>query len=396
MAIDPRTFLFCMGLFSFSMAIVSFSVDGAHGNSKLSPLKLWSVAMALMCTSFWLYAARGIAPDILTHLLPNNLVVCLVFILLWAYTKFFGVRFPFRLAFSMLALSIAINCLSTKNGQLVMLVSFEVAIFLFISALTISKHSNLKSSFPSCLSLVSLVVLAVVMSGRFVISLAGSDSVALYSTSAPSVSFYIVLSSAVVFSSIGLILMVNEKGKAEILLRSRVDGLTGLYTRSAFFELASKIIEKSPETPYSVLMVDIDHFKRINDTFGHASGDVALMHAARLVMQSSRATDLSGRYGGEEFCVFLSGCGEQETARIAAQLIDSARTNPVRIPNGDDVSYTFSAGYAWSSSFKERRKSQSPRTGGDVAALLDQADKALYLAKNSGRNQALPFTAIPA
>lgn len=82
MVIDPRTFLFCMGLFSLSMAIIAFSVDGTFERSKLSPLKLWSAAMALMCASFWLFAARGIAPDMLTRLLPNNLVVCLVFLLL--------------------------------------------------------------------------------------------------------------------------------------------------------------------------------------------------------------------------------------------------------------------------------------------------------------------------
>lgn len=394
MVIDPRTFLFCMGLFSLSMAIIAFSVDGTFERSKLSPLKLWSAAMALMCASFWLFAARGIAPDMLTRLLPNNLVICLVFLLLWAYTQFFGLRFPLGIVASLLALSIVVNSFADKSGQLVMLISLEGAVFLSMSALTVFKHANLRASFPSVLSFASLMVLSVAMVGRFVISLAGSESVALYSSSTTSITFYIVLSIAIVFSSIGLILMVNEKAKTEILLRSRVDGLTGLYTRSAFFELAAKIIERNPETPYSVLMVDIDHFKRINDKFGHASGDVALMHAARLVMQSSRVSDLSGRYGGEEFCIFLSGCGEVETARIATQLINSARTSSVRIPNGDSVSYTFSAGYAWSSKFKERRKTPTIPFGGDVAALLDQADKALYLAKNSGRNQALPFTAI--
>lgn len=394
MTIDPRTFLYCMGLFCFAMSVVSLSSSDSSEGAISKSLKTWAAAMCVMAVAFVLLALRGIISDQFTYALPNSLVLVVGFFGARSYCQFFGVRSRNSIVIPALLMMILFVVSSSNVLQLTFFVSLGGFFFLSMCCITIYRHANLKSSIPSLLSFSFLILLAVILGARLIGLVLGESSAQLYSTGSSAVVMYFVLSATIIFTSTGMIMMANEKSKFEIVSRSRVDGLTGLYTRTAFFELATRVIEESPGASYAVVMVDIDHFKKINDTFGHQSGDIALIHAARLIMRSSRASDLSGRYGGEEFCLFLRGCGEAESSRIAAALINLARSSPVRIPNGSEVSYTFSAGYAWTPPAGDRVAGQT--VSAEIEALLDRADRALYLAKNSGRNKALPFTAVPA
>jgi diguanylate cyclase (GGDEF)-like protein len=165
----------------------------------------------------------------------------------------------------------------------------------------------------------------------------------------------------------------------------RRDELTGLFTRATFFEMTGEIDKmKVPET-YAVVMVDIDHFKAVNDVFGHAGGDTTLAHAGRLIANSVRISDVAGRYGGEEFCILLRGCSETEAAQFATRLVTQAQQQTVRLGDGRDVRFTLSAGYACRSTTS--RAQRGPETVSDV---IERADQALYRAKRRGRNQALP------
>lgn len=130
---------------------------------------------------------------------------------------------------------------------------------------------------------------------------------------------------------------------------------------------------------YAAVMIDIDHFKAINDTFGHAGGDVTLAHAGRLIASAARISDVAGRYGGEEFCVILRGCGQIEAAQFANRVVADAARQTVRLRDGRQVRYTLSVGYACS----------TDETAETVEAVIERADKALYRAKRGGRNQAV-------
>jgi diguanylate cyclase (GGDEF)-like protein len=121
------------------------------------------------------------------------------------------------------------------------------------------------------------------------------------------------------------------------------------------------------------VLMDIDHFKRINDAFGHA---------ARMLTQLTRLSDLAVRYGGEEFCVLLHDCSPDEAARFSQRLVDEAGRQSVRVKDGSNVSFTFSVGYAC--------VAPAAKAGGNPETLvevIDRADKALYAAKAAGRNQ---------
>jgi diguanylate cyclase (GGDEF)-like protein len=124
----------------------------------------------------------------------------------------------------------------------------------------------------------------------------------------------------------------------------------------------------------SVAMVDIDHFKRINDTYGHQCGDQALRHVANILRKACRKADAVARWGGEEFLLILPSTGSAG-ARVAAERF-RMRLNgqPVRFDTGSECSITVSAGVA-----------QCDDQGYDAA--LNRADKALYLAKSRGRNR---------
>jgi diguanylate cyclase (GGDEF)-like protein len=150
--------------------------------------------------------------------------------------------------------------------------------------------------------------------------------------------------------------------------------LTGLPNRRV---LESSLAEQqhTPVTPgcsLSLLMIDVDHFKRVNDTFSHETGDLVLKRVAEVLRNSVRETDTVSRYGGEEFVVMLRGAGES-VAVAQAERLRAAVANDTQIA----VPVTISLGVATARGETWQR---------DVAMLLTEADKALYAAKHDGRN----------
>ena len=130
----------------------------------------------------------------------------------------------------------------------------------------------------------------------------------------------------------------------------------------------------------ALAMIDIDHFKRVNDGHGHVAGDQAIVHFARLISAQVRSGDLVGRYGGEEFIVLLRSADLEAAERLGQRLVDAARSSPVRLGNGTQLRCTLSVGVA----------DCAPPPGPAEQALeqgIALADAALYLAKARGRDQ---------
>lgn len=160
--------------------------------------------------------------------------------------------------------------------------------------------------------------------------------------------------------------------------RAEVDGLTGLANRAAFNRRwAERVAEHGRyKTPLSLLMVDADHFKRINDTYGHPAGDEVLQQIAQTLQRESRTTDVVCRYGGEEFVVILGNTSDTEGAVVADRIRTSIAS--IKWARHPDAPVTVSIGLAG--------------TDGAVSSLtpeqwLEVADKNLYQAKTQGRNR---------
>ncbi|MCC5826424.1 diguanylate cyclase [Alkalimonas sp.] len=157
------------------------------------------------------------------------------------------------------------------------------------------------------------------------------------------------------------------------------DSLTGLIKHSAIKEVAQLEFERAKRSGknVSVVMLDIDHFKSVNDKYGHAIGDVVITTLATMLQQRIRRTDKAGRYGGEEFLLVLPNCGRQDAMPMLETILESFRCIVFHAA-GEDFYCTFSAGVACSDA-----------DYADAEAMLAAADERLYQAKSLGRNRVL-------
>ena len=189
---------------------------------------------------------------------------------------------------------------------------------------------------------------------------------------------YLVAIAAVVLSSFSFLLMHKERAEDEMYKLATVDPLTGVFNRRTFIELAERELARCRRSglPLRLLMLDMDHFKRVNDTRGHLVGDDVLREFSSTVADCLRREDLLVRYGGEEFCVLLPGA-DAGTALTLAERIRAAIDDTQMPTRSGPVHITCSVGIC----------------GDDAMAidtldsLLSCADAALYLAKAAGRNQ---------
>jgi diguanylate cyclase (GGDEF)-like protein len=159
------------------------------------------------------------------------------------------------------------------------------------------------------------------------------------------------------------------------------DSLTGLYNRWYVIDKIESEINRSLRngSPMALLMLDIDHFKNVNDTYGHTAGDHVLQVVARLLKESCRVYDVPGRYGGEEFCLLLPDIALPSTPNVAERIRHRLETTPMEF-TGESLVVTASIGIAGIDA-TTRDPVLSP------AALIDRADHALYEAKHLGRNR---------
>ncbi|QOY94775.1 diguanylate cyclase [Massilia sp. UMI-21] len=168
--------------------------------------------------------------------------------------------------------------------------------------------------------------------------------------------------------------------------QSTVDPLTGLYNRRFFDESLKRELARARRVgnPCSVVMVDLDHFKRINDTYGHDGGDLVLKAAARVITERVRASDVVCRYGGEELVLMLPDCGADEAAQCAESIRASLAELPIQHLGQSIAGVSASFGVA-----------QCPGDAEGEQELLQAADRALYAAKKGGRNRVVVADGAP-
>jgi diguanylate cyclase (GGDEF)-like protein len=160
--------------------------------------------------------------------------------------------------------------------------------------------------------------------------------------------------------------------------RASRDGLTALYNRREFDRLLQSAVarEERQDGRFALLLLDLDHFKKLNDTWGHPAGDAALRHTARLLERHLRKGDHAARYGGEEFAAILPGADEKGARLLAERIRQAIRDTEVDVGAGQKASLTVSLGVGvW------------PADGAEPESLLAAADRALYAAKQAGRDR---------
>jgi diguanylate cyclase (GGDEF)-like protein len=191
------------------------------------------------------------------------------------------------------------------------------------------------------------------------------------------VAFAIIANATTVLSLMAVLLAHRDEAARELERLATLDGLTGALNRRAWMTRAATEMAVSVRYghPVAVLMIDLDHFKQINDSHGHDAGDRALVFSARVLQAALRPGDLVGRYGGEEFCVLMTHADHAAASAFDARVrkdFASVAERELGFP------LAYSAGIAMR---------ESP--GDTLAAMLKRADAALYGAKAQGRSRTL-------
>jgi diguanylate cyclase (GGDEF)-like protein len=383
MILDAGTFMMSLSLDALLCAALSAALTRALP-SKSESLWHWSGAMACYAVSLVLFnvSAMGSARNpVLVHFLPHAFAVAGSMSLLSACLSLNGRRSPRWSAPAALAiilfLALSLNypaAEQTRNA----FVLFSCSGYALASSYAFASERRWREGFSGWLAILSTLALAICAAALALLLTTTQISREGF---AP---FLLFFEASFLSSSFAFILAAGELTHARALELSMRDGLTGLLTRRAFLEAITPALSgaKRLQSTCAMVMVDIDFFKRINDTHGHLAGDAAIAHASALIARSLRGSDICARFGGEEFCALLPDTDEQGALQVAMRILDSARKEPAayidpRSGLALSIPYTVSVGVHW----------QAIDQSSDAQSLLAKADAALYASKASGRDK---------
>ena len=194
---------------------------------------------------------------------------------------------------------------------------------------------------------------------------------------------FVAACAAAIVSTFGFLLLHKERADHEALRLATMDPLTGAYNRRTFHEIAERELSRARRAgqPLSIILVDIDHFRAINETYGNRIGDQVLQRIAALVHEALRKEDMLVRYGGEEFLVMLPDVPGPGAVVVAGRIRKSIDAEPIKVGE-HEIAVTVSMGVS-------ARLDEGPES---IESLLARADGALSLAKQRGRNRVVALS----
>ncbi len=204
-------------------------------------------------------------------------------------------------------------------------------------------------------------------------------SFSLLTSAGPQTTTFLLLFISTIVSNIGFMVLAKEETDKKLIIAATTDPLTGALNRRSFFDKSTEILSYAVRRSLaaSIIMLDIDHFKRVNDTYGHQQGDVVLKSFVETIHQKIRPYDLFARIGGEEFALLTL-----EDSDGATSLAERIRLAIQELVIGPNIRITTSAGI----------KTFIPQSAGDIDDAMRESDNALYKAKETGRNRVVNAT----
>lgn len=372
--IDPRSLIFVAGLLSLVCAVILFVMRRSFPPA-VAGLKEWAWGNVVIFGATPLFGLRDHLHPLFSVVLANGMLIGGEFLLVDALLRFSGRRAPWRLFLAILVLSGAAMAwyslvIPDYPVRLRIVTAFNTLFFAWGAriAWTVPRGGFAGRFLAGTFAFASLTCLA-----RFLTLMVGSDPGDLLVSDLAQQTYVAGYTLSVFLLTIAFILLANQNLRDLLEFQASHDSLTGAFARGAFLDLLGKEIERSRRhgRPLALLMLDLDHFKAVNDRHGHLVGDRVLREFARCVASLLRRPDVFGRYGGEEFTVMLPET-PLEDALVVAERIRAA----VAADQAPGLpACTVSQGVAeW-------------RAGRDTDGLLADADAALYEAKRGGRDR---------
>jgi diguanylate cyclase (GGDEF)-like protein len=368
-----QTFVVITGLMSCLMSLVLFSLRKTYPSS-IKGIENWAAFPLLTFLASILYATQGRWHPVASSALPNMLLILALMVQRQVTLKHFGQPIDRRSNVILFLACLGFVCWTTGEDAYYIhrLVFISGLISLMLSSQIPVIWSHRQGSFAVHLLLLTLASVSLVMWGRAITAIIEPPDPGIYKYSFFQAIYLASFSFGVLLVSISSILMAGEQLRKEMEKMLRNDALTGALTRRATFEYAEYELARSARTGavFSVLMVDLDHFKDINDRYGHQVGDRVLKEFVQCVEQVLRRPSAIGRYGGEEFAVILPDTDQAQAMHVAERIQDRLRERP------EPPSISASIGVA------------SHVAGNDTLdTLMGRADAAMYRAKNRGRDR---------
>ena len=379
--LDPRSIILLAGVVGVMMALVVFFMRRSYPRS-IQGLGEWSRAPLVAFVSTLLFAARGYFPDFLT-IVVANFVLYQACILYYAGSQKFLFGHGDTRAWTVLNCGLALvlfwfGILKPDFEVRLLFVTAAVSALFFRHALLYMRHTG--HVFGKRLMTGLLLAQALVAGLRFVSVVAGMAGSGLMEGSWVQSIYISMYSFTVLLLSIAVILMATDRVHTEFEYLATRDPLTGALNRRAVLD-ASERAFSSGERGGALLMVDLDHFKEINDRFGHQMGDAVLREAVRRMQRAIGDKGVLGRYGGEEFVVLLPEAGQAEAMEIAARL-----RHAIGEPFPADSIMAVVGSMAASIGVAAGASSAG---GSSIDEVLALADAALYRAKAMGRDRVI-------
>lgn len=393
MALDVRSI--CVAL---ALSLLSIGVTMLISTRSLPPnlrrgAGNWSVACLVQTVGWTLLAARGYVADPVSILGGN---VAIAFSLSFHYRAIKSIRGEnWRLTetywpVAVIAVTFFVFTLVTPNFWLrVLVISAVGAVYLSICAYLLFGISSDRTVSSFRLTGAGFGLLAVTLGARavtaFMNSLAPSTQSLLVADHLQQL-FFLLIFLAVYLVSFAFVLMTAEALTWDLARLATLDPLTEIFNRRTLEDLGAREAARSrrDRSPLSVLMFDIDHFKSVNDAYGHPVGDAAIKHIVEVVREATRDEDVLARYGGEEFIVLMPATDVHAANHAAERVREKVATSPLSSGNGK-VSLSVSVGVATAAGAATSFK-----------ALVEASDEALYAAKRAGRNCVVVAGASPA
>ncbi|MDH0863594.1 GGDEF domain-containing protein [Mitsuaria sp. GD03876] len=375
MQLDPRSITVMTALMAAVMGAVLLGVRRNYP-STIQGLLPWSLAPMTCALAAGVYAMQGALPDFVVAQTGNALLLTGCGLFYFGSQRFFGRPVTWRLWGGIALLSLAVLTWFLIRPD------YRVRMVVFTATMTacVLAHAWLVRrdgrGFAARLIAGTLALQAAVLVGRglasFWVDGAQSSRFAMTTVQTAYIASYCF---SVLLLSVGVLLMASERVREEFELLATRDALTGALTRRAVLQAGGEEFDRWRRygQPLSLLLLDIDHFKLVNDRHGHQTGDRVLAEAVAAIRGQLRATDRLGRYGGEEFVILLPST-DAEAARASAERVREALA--AHVPAPDVPPCTASIGVAVAQL-------------GDVSIdqLLARADAALYRAKANGRDR---------